>query len=171
MKLNNVRVGTRLAASFVTLLLLLALMLIVSVMRLDSTASAVKEMMATPLAKERLLQEQLRNVAVGVTRGKALAKSADSGLEALFSDEAKNSTARGNEIVKALAALPISAAEEPLLNKFNTARTAYLGARDPMMAAKRAGNAEEANRIYDTQFAVVAPAYVAALTAVLDYQK
>jgi methyl-accepting chemotaxis protein len=40
-----------------------------------------------------------------------------------------------------------------------------------MMAAKRAGNAEEANRIYDTQFAVVAPAYVAALTAVLDYQK
>jgi methyl-accepting chemotaxis protein len=77
MKLNNVRVGTRLAASFVTILLLLALMLAVSVMRLDSTSSAVKEMMATPLAKERLLQEQLRNVAVGVTRGKALAKSAD----------------------------------------------------------------------------------------------
>jgi methyl-accepting chemotaxis protein len=40
-----------------------------------------------------------------------------------------------------------------------------------MMAAKRAGNNDEANRIFDTQFAMVGPAYVAALTAVLDYQR
>ncbi|APW44221.1 methyl-accepting chemotaxis protein [Rhodoferax saidenbachensis] len=171
MKLNNVRVGTRLGASFAVILLLLATMLLVSIWRLESTSAAVKEMMATPLAKERLLDEQLRNVAVGVTRGKAIAKSADASLEALFSDEAKASTARGNEIVKALAELPVTDGEKPLLEKFNAARTAYLGARDPMMAAKRAGNHEEATRIYDTQFAVVGPAYVAALKAVLDFQR
>jgi len=171
MSLNNLRVGTRLAASFALILLLLALMLVVSIWRLDSTSAAVKEMMATPLAKERLLAEQLRNVAVGVVRGKAIAKSPDNGLEALFSEEARTSTLRGNEIVKALAAMPISPGEQPLLDKFNAARTAYLGARDPMMAAKRAGNNDEANRIFDTQFAMVGPAYVAALTAVLDYQR
>ena len=71
MSVNNLRVGTRLAASFALILLLLALMLLVSIWRLDSTSSAVKEMMATPLAKERLLAEQLRNVAVGVVRGRA----------------------------------------------------------------------------------------------------
>lgn len=52
-------------------------------------------MMATPLAKERLLEEQLRNVAIGVTRGEAIAKSSDPRLEALFTDEVKASTARG----------------------------------------------------------------------------
>ena len=170
MSFHNMRVGTRLAASFAMVLSLLALMLLLSIWRLDGTAAAVQDMMATPLAKERLLEEQLRNVAVGVTRGKAIAKSPDGGLEALFSDEAKASTARGNDIIKALAALPIAPGEQPLLDKFNAARTAYLGARDPMMAAKRAGNADEANRIYDSQFAVVGPAYVAALKAVLDYQ-
>ncbi|MCU1500182.1 MAG: methyl-accepting chemotaxis protein [Acidimicrobiales bacterium] len=171
MRFKNLRVGVRLGASFAVILLLLAVMLLVSIWRLDSTSASVKEMMATPLAKERLLEEQLRNVAVGVTRGKAIAKSADPALEALFSDEAKVSSARGNEIVKALAALPILPGEQPLLDKFNVARGAYLNARDPMMAAKRAGNAEEATRIYETQFAVVGPAYIVALKAVLDFQR
>jgi len=171
MSLNNLRVGTRLGAGFATVLLLLALMLVVSVWRLNSASAAVKEMMDTPLAKERLLEEQLRAVAVGVTRGKAIAKSADPGLEALFRDEAKASTVRGNEIVKALADLPKTPNEQPLLDKFNEARAAYLSARDRMMAAKRADKAEEANRIYDADFAVAAPAYVAALKAVLDYQR
>jgi len=34
-----------------------------------------------------------------------------------------------------------------------------------MMAAKRAGNGADANRIYDTDFAVVGPGYVASLQA------
>jgi methyl-accepting chemotaxis protein len=171
MRLNEMRVGTRLAGSFGIVLLLLATILAISIWQLDQTADASAEMMATPLAKERLLSEQLRSVAVGVTRGKAIAKSADATLEALFSDEAKASTARGNEIVKALEKFPVEPGERVLLDKFNAARAAYLAARDPMMAAKRAGNADEANRIYDTQFAVVGPAYIAALTEVLDFQR
>ncbi|WP_431263186.1 methyl-accepting chemotaxis protein [Roseateles chitinivorans] len=171
MTLNNLRVGTRLGAGFALILLLLALMLVLSVQRLSSASVAVQGMMASPLAKERLLEEQLRNVVAGVTRGKAIAKNADGTLEAIFRDEAKASTARGNEIVKALADLPTADSEKPLLEKFNTARKAYLDARDRMMTAKRADKADEANRIYDSEFSVVAPAYVAALTAVLDYQR
>ncbi|MDY0746001.1 methyl-accepting chemotaxis protein [Paucibacter sp. R3-3] len=171
MTLNNLRVGTRLGAGFALILLLLALMLVVSVLRLNSASIAVQGMMASPLAKERLIEEQLRNVAVGVTRGKAIAKNADGGLEALFRDEAKASTARGNEIIKLLAAMPSSEAEKPLLEKFNSARDAYLSARNRMMDAKRAEKSDEANAIYDKEFSVVAPAYVAALTAVLDFQR
>ena len=171
MSLNNFRVGTRLGAGFALILLLLGLMSLVSIWRLNSTSQAMKDMMATPLAKERLLDEQLRNVAVGVTRGKAIAKSEDPSLEAMFSEEAKASTARGNEIVKALADLPTSADEQPLIDAFKAARTTYLKARDPMMAAKRAGNGEEAKRIYESEFSVAGPTYVAALKALLDYQR
>ncbi len=171
MSLNNYRVGARLGAGFVIILALLALMLVVSVLRLKSASTAVQEMMATPLAKERLLEEQLRNVAIGVVRGKAIAKNADGTLEALFRDEAKASTARGNEILKTLGEMPTNAAEKALLDKFGTARNAYLQGRDKMMAAKRAGNADEANRAYDAEFVPAASAYLAALGEVLDFQR
>lgn len=171
MKLNKLGVGTRLGGSFAIVLMLLALILMVGIWRLDSTSDDVKEMMAMPLAKERLLDEQLRNVAIGVTRGKAIAKSADPSLEALFSDDAKASTARGNEIVKLLAAIPPALDERILLDKFASVRVGYLNARDTMMAAKRNGQAAEADRIYESDFSVVAPAYEAALRAVLEYQR
>ena len=171
MSLNNFRVGARLGAGFAAILLLLALMLVVSVWRLQSASAAVQDMMAMPLAKERLVEEQLRNVAVGVVRGKAIAKNSDGTLEAMFRDEAKVATARGAEIIKALAALPSSPEERALTDKFNAARTAYLDSRDRMMAAKRAGKADEANQIYDAEFSVASPAYLAALTAVLDFQR
>ena len=171
MSLNQLRVGVRLGAGFAITLLLLALMMGLSIWHLKGTAASVREMMATPLAKERLLEEQLRNVAIGVTRGKAIARSADPSLEALFSDEAKASTARGSEILKKLGEMPTSPAEQKLLDAFSDARKGYLKARDTMMAAKRAGNADEATRIYDKEFMVVAPAYVASLQAMLDYQR
>ncbi|XHS76565.1 methyl-accepting chemotaxis protein [Burkholderiaceae bacterium UC74_6] len=171
MNLNNMRVGSRLAAGFALILALLAVMLVISVLRMNSTSAAMQNMMASPLAKERLIEEQLRNVAVGVVRGKAIAKNADGGLEALFRDEAKASTVRGTEILKALSEMPADEHEKPLMDKFNSSRNAYLDARDRMMAAKRGGNAEEANKIYDSEFSVVAPAYVASLQAVLDFQR
>jgi len=170
MKLNNLKVGTRLGGSFAVVLMLLVAILAVGIWRLNSTSAEVRAMMATPLAKERLLEEQLRNVAIGVTRGKAIAKSSDPSLETLFTDEVKAATARGNEILKLLAAIPPAPGEQALLDKFTTARVGYISSRDAMMAAKRAGNADEANRIYETDFSAAAPTYVAALRAVLEFQ-
>jgi methyl-accepting chemotaxis protein len=171
MKLNNMRVGTRLGGGFAVILGLLVLMLVISVWRFSSNAAQTRAMMQVPLAKERLTDEWFRSVAVGVTRGKAIAKSTDPSLEGLFVDEVKVSTARGNEITKALAALPTAPEEQTLLDKVNSTRKAYIDARDTMMAAKRAGHADEANRIYETGFTVAAPIYVAAMQAYLDYQR
>src|SRR5882757_70435 len=170
MKLNDLRIGTRLSGGFVIILTLLGLMMAIGIWRMSSTAAATREMMATPLAKERLTSEWFRSVAVGVVRGKAIARSSDASLESLFTEEVKVSTARGNEIMKALAALPTSPEEQKVLDNVNETRKAYLAARDSMMKAKRAGNADEATRIYDTEFTKVAPVYVAAMQAYLDYQ-
>jgi methyl-accepting chemotaxis protein len=170
MKLNDFKIGTRLSGGFLIILTLLGVMMAIGIWRMSSTAAATREMMAVPLAKERLTSEWFRSVAVGVTRGKAIAKSSDPSLESLFTEEVKVSTARGNEITKALAALPTTPEEQKALDKVNDTRKAYLAARDSMMKAKRAGNADEANRIYDTEFTKVAPVYVAAMQAYLDYQ-
>jgi methyl-accepting chemotaxis protein len=170
MKLNDLRIGVRLGGGFAIILALLAFIVTIGVWRLSSTAAATRDMMSVPIAKERLTAEWFRNVAVGVVRGKAIAKSSDPSLEALFAEEVKASTARGNEITKALQALPTSPDEQKVMDRMTETRKAYLAARDSMMKAKRAGNSEEANRIYDTDFMTASPLYVAAMKAYLDYQ-
>ena len=171
MKLNDLRIGTRLGGGFAIILLLPALMLLISIWRLNSMSAATRAMMDTPLTKERLTDEWFRNLSIGVMRGKAIAKSSDPSLEALFAEEVKVATARGNEITRLLATLPMGPDEQKLLDRINKARKPYLSARDSMMKAKRAGSADEANRIFDKEFTVAAPVYVASMQGFLDYQR
>ena len=170
MKLNNLRIGIRLGGGFGIILALLVVIVAIGTWHLENVAGATRQMMAAPLTKERLTDEWFRSVAVGVVRGRAIAKSSDASLEALFSDEVKASTARGTEISKALGALPMNAGEQKLLDDIASKRKAYIGYRDAMMAAKRAGQAEDASRMHDAQFLPAAKEYVAALQAFLDRQ-
>jgi methyl-accepting chemotaxis protein len=173
MKLNNLRVGTRLGGGFAVILVLLALMLAGGIWRLQSTSAATRDMMATPLKKERLAEEWFRSVTNGLTRAKAVAKSADATLEASINDDGKSANTRGGNanISKELQALGLEPEEQKLFDVVNDNRKAYITARDALMKAKRAGNADEATRIYDTDFAKLSPLYIASLQAFLDYQR
>jgi methyl-accepting chemotaxis protein len=173
MKLNNLRVGVRLGAGFAIILLLLAAMLGGAIWRLHDTSASVREMMATPLAKERLTEEWFRSVVAGLIRAKAVAKSSDPSLETMFATEGKDSNPRGGNanIAKDLKALGMAPEEEKLFQAVNKNRDAYTSARDALMKAKREGNADEAMRIFDTDFAQISPRYVASLQAFLDYQR
>jgi len=164
------RIGHRLGGGFAVILVLLVLMMGVGVQRLARVGDETRQMMATPLAKERLTEEWFRSVAVGVVRLRAIARSSDAGLEALFKDEVAVATVRGNEIGKALKALPMSDEERQLLEAIDAKRKVYIVARDTMMAAKRAGESDEANRQYDAAFVPAAKVYVAAMQAFLDHQ-
>jgi methyl-accepting chemotaxis protein len=172
MKLNNLRVGTRLGGGFAVILALLAMMLAGGVWRLQSTSEATRAMMAAPLKKERLTEEWFRSVTNGLTRAKAVAKSADPTLEASIVDDGKTSNRRGGNanISKELHALGLEPIEQRLFDEINENRKAYIGARDALMKAKRAGNADEATRIFDTDFAKISPRYVGSIQAFLDYQ-
>ena len=173
MKLNNLRVGARLGGGFAIILLLLAAMLGGGIWHLQQTTAAVRSMMATPLAKERLTEEWFRSVAAGLTRAKAVAKSSDPSLEAMFANEGIESNPRaGNaNIAKAMKELGMTPDEEKLFNDVAKNRNAYTKARDALMKAKREGNADEAARIFDTDFAQISPRYTASLQAFLDYQR
>ena len=152
MKLNDLRIGVRLGGGFAVILALLALMMAIGVWRLSSVAGATRQMMEVPLAKERLAEEWFRNIAVGVRRTTAIAKSADPSLETLLAPDAKASTERGTQIMKELEALPGSPEETALMAAVGDARKGYLGARDAVMKAKRDGKPDEANKIFDAEF-------------------
>jgi methyl-accepting chemotaxis protein len=171
MKLNNLRIGLRLGGGFGLILALLVLIVAIGLWRLQGVADATREMMAAPLTKERLAEDWYRNVAVGVVRARAIAKSSDTALETLFADEVKASTVRGTELGKQLDALPTSGDEKTLLDAVGRARKTYLAARDELMARKRAGQADEASSIYDARFAPAANDYMGAIKVFLDRQR
>ena len=171
MKLNNFRIGIRLGGGFAVILSLLALMMLVGIWRLADAASETRHMMDTPLAKERLAEEWFRNVAVGVRRTTAIAKSADPSLETLFAADAKASTLRGNEILKALEAIPGGEEEAKLMAAVVTARKGYIGSRDTIMAFKRDGKPDDANKLFESDFLPLSAAYVQRMQAYLDHQR
>jgi methyl-accepting chemotaxis protein len=172
MRLNNLRVGTRLGGGFAVILLLLAALLGGSIWSLRQATSATREMMTTSLAKERLAEEWFRSVSAGVTRATALAKTNDPALDQMFANDAKVYTTRGNaNISKDLQALPMDPPEQLLLDAINKNRLRYTSVRDAVMKAKKDGNADEAARLFATEFSVVPPQYVASIKAFLDYQR
>jgi methyl-accepting chemotaxis protein len=128
-------------------------------------------MMAAPLAKERLVSEWYRSVAVGVRRTTAIAKSSDPSLEVLFAPEAKASTLRGNEIGKSLESLSSGSDEAKVLAEVYAARSKYLVARDAVTQLKHEGKAEEANHLFDTDYLPMSQAYIVKMQALLDFQQ
>ncbi len=171
MNLNNLRIGTRLGGGFVVILALSALLMLVGIWRLNEIAAANRQLVDVQLVKARLLDEQFRNIAVGVVRTTAVVKNADGSLEALFADSAKASTARGNEILKALDAMPGNAEEQALMGKVVEQRKRYLAVRDTIMKAKREGRAEDAGKLFASDFVPESKAYVAVMQAVVDHQR
>ncbi|WP_332876499.1 methyl-accepting chemotaxis protein [Massilia sp. S19_KUP03_FR1] len=172
MRLNNLRVGTRLGGGFAVILLLLAALLGGSIWSLRQATSATREMMTTSLAKERLAEEWFRSVTAGVTRATALAKTDDPALVEMFANDAKVYTNRGNaNIAKDLQALPMDPPEQLLLDAISNNRLRYTSVRDAVMKAKKNGDADEAARLFATEFSVVPPQYVASIKAFLDYQR
>ena len=171
MKLNDLRVGARLGVGFAVLLLLIVLSIGVGVWRLNSLATANREMLASPLAKERLVAEWFRNVAVGVRRTTAIAKSSDPSLEALFAPDAKASTLRGTEIGKSLEALSSGPAEAAVMAAVYEGRAKYLASRDGVARLKRDGKAEEADKLFESAYVPASQDYIAKMQALLDFQQ
>jgi methyl-accepting chemotaxis protein len=170
LKLNSLSLGARLAGGFSITLSFLGAMLLTGLLSLEHVAGSTREMMATPLAKERLTDEWLRNVVVGIKRVTAIAKSSDPSLEAYFADELKLAIVRGAEITKAIDALPMGEAERRLRANIEEARKAYSEARDAVRKAKLSGAAEDASRVLETRFVPAAAAYIERMQDFLDFQ-
>jgi len=171
MKLNDFRIGVRLGGGFAVILSLLALMMLIGIWRLSDVANETRHMMDTPLAKERLAEEWFRNVAVGVRRTTAIAKSSDPSLDALFAADAKTSTVRSTELLKALEAIPGGDEDSKLMAAVVTARKGYLDSRDAIMAFKRDGRPDDANKLFESDFLPLSAVYVQRMQAYLDHQR
>ncbi|MFO1271449.1 MAG: methyl-accepting chemotaxis protein [Rubrivivax sp.] len=170
MRLDRLRIGARMALGFGVVLLLCALAIGVAIWRLGRAADAAEQMTSIPLQKERLASEWLRNTSNGVRRTTAIAKSDDPKLEAVFAEDISKTTARTNEIQQRIGELATEPAEKQVLAEIAELRKTFLAARERVLDAKKAGNRDEANRLFREDFTTSANTYLARMQDFLTMQ-
>jgi methyl-accepting chemotaxis protein len=169
--LNQLSIGKRLYLAFGLMLFLAVLGGSAALWRLQSAADATMEMMAEPLTKERLISDWNRNVHTGVRRATAIAKSSDPSLATFFAEDQAQSTAASSDLQKRIESLLRSEAETALFKDIAEKRKIYLSSRDEIVKLKKAGDAEQANKLLEEVFIPNAKTYMGRMQDLLDQQR
>ncbi|GGY10222.1 HAMP domain-containing protein [Massilia dura] len=156
---RNLAIGRRLGLGFAVTIALALVIAAIALWRLDDVAQATRNMMASPLAKERMISDWYTNIDSAVRRTTAIAKSADPSLAAYFADESKGSSSRSSELQKKIEALLVTDEEKALFAKIMDQRKVYLSSRDQVAKLKAAGQLEEGARIFESVFVPGAARY------------
>jgi methyl-accepting chemotaxis protein len=170
MKISDLSIGRRMALGFAVILAILILNTALGIYRLQGVAAATREMMAQPLAKERLISDWYRNVFAGIRRTTAIAKSADPSLATFFAEEAKNATVFSQGLIKQIEALS-NDDDRKLMADLGGTRKIYLESRDGLMKAKAAGDAAEATRLLEQVYLPACKVYESMLQRILEHQR
>jgi methyl-accepting chemotaxis protein len=165
------KIGQRLAAGFAAILLLSTLTSAVGIQRLQAVAQATSDVMEQPLAKERMISDWYRNIAGGVLRTKAIAKSNEPSMASVFAEDAALSAKTSDELRKKIEPLLETADEKDLYAQIVEQRKKYVAAREKVMQLKKAGDAEEATKVFDAAFLPSANAYQGLMRDLVELQR
>ena len=164
------KIGSRLGLGFGVMLTLMLVITAVSLWRLQTVAETTRQMMQEPLAKERLIGDWYRNIASGVRRTTAIAKSGDASLTTFFAVDAAASSKGSGEMQKKIEALITGVEEKALFDKVSEQRKLYLSSRDAITKAKVAGQTTEVDTML-SQFTQIADAYQKLISDLLEHQR
>ncbi len=169
--LSNFSVAKRLLVGFAVLLLLSLAIVLVGITRLNLVAKASSDMVADPIATERLLTDWYRNVHTGLRRTAAIAKSTDTSLAAFFAEDQAASSKSSGELLKEIEPRLTTAEEKALFAEIGQLRNAYIASRDQVGALKKEGRNEEADQVFEKKFAPAGRLYTAKIEALVKLQR
>jgi methyl-accepting chemotaxis protein len=169
--LANINIGKRLGIGFALVLAMTAVIAAVGIARLNAVADSTRAMMASPLAKERLIADWHMQVFAAVRRTAAIVKSSDPSLVAYFKEDGAVTSKRSSELIKQIESLLSGEQEKALFKKIGQQRSVYSAARDSAIKAKADGNLEESARILHEGFEPAAKVYEASLAELVAMQR
>ena len=169
--LRNVSIGVRLGLGFAVILLFSMLITGISVWRLHDVATATRNMMELPLAKERYISDWYAKIDSGVRRTTAIARSSDTSLGAYFAEEAKQSSVVSGELQKKIEALISSPEEKELFRLVSEQRKVYLDSRAQVSKLKADGQEAEAEQAFQGVFVPGSTKYLKVVNDMLQHQR
>jgi methyl-accepting chemotaxis protein len=150
--MKNLNIGKKIAVVFTIVLLISIAITGVGLWQLNKMTASTKQLMALPLAKERLVSDWYRTVYGGSRRTLATAKSSDNSLVGFFAEDSAAGSKEAGEILKKVEELLTSPEEEKLLKDISAARDFYNVQRVAVTKAKEANDADTANSILQEKF-------------------
>jgi methyl-accepting chemotaxis protein len=157
--LSNVRIGTRLAVGFGLVLVLTLVSAAFALMTARSNAEATRQMMQSPLAKERLISDWYVLTYSAIARTSMIARSTDESLPITFADVISDSVKKGGETMAKVEALLVTDLEKSTFKNIVELRVKYQAGKDAVQKAKTSGNAAEAEAAFKNIFEPAAKAY------------
>ncbi|HEX5342376.1 MAG TPA: methyl-accepting chemotaxis protein [Duganella sp.] len=169
--LSQMRIGTRLAIGFAVVLLLAILATSVALVNARANAQATRAMMEQPLAKERLVSDWYVLIYSAIARTALIARSSDEKLSETFADVISSSTKRGGELIEQIKGLLSTDEERKVMEEVTELRNKYQKAKTDVMNARKAGDAEKAEKLFKEAFSPSADAYQNKVKSFLGMQR
>jgi methyl-accepting chemotaxis protein len=169
--MKNANIGKKIAIVFAVVLVLSTVITGVGLWQLSKVTASTKELMALPLAKERLVSDWYRTIYGGSRRTLAIAKSSDNSLVAFFAEDSVSGSKEAGELLKKVQQMLTSPQEEALLKQISQARDFYNVQKGAVAKAKEANDADAANQILTSKFMPASTKYQALLRDLVDMQR
>ena len=171
MKINNMKIGTRLGVAFAAVLTLTGGMTAVGIWELSRVADAKREMKQTA-HKQELAGQWREAIATNSVRTLAKAKSSNAADQLYFEAEMKTASKRITEISKELEPLIASENGKHLFADVLSKRKIYSDVRDGIFTLKNGGevNETEVKAGIDNKLLPAMKAYVLSVQKIADYQ-
>ncbi|GAB3467100.1 methyl-accepting chemotaxis protein [Massilia terrae] len=169
--LQNLRIGTRLALGFTLILLLSIIATALALRDARSTVVSLRAMMSAPLATERLTSDMKTLIIAGVWRTTMVARTEDVNLGVTFAKEIADGAKEGGATMKRIQASLTTDVEKQAFATLNAARDKYQAAKTAVIEAKKAGQMDEALRLYNDVFQPATNTYKARVDDLLGIER
>ncbi len=164
-------VRQQLRFAFAVIILLSFASTAIAIWRLHVLADDTQALAGRPLAKERLISNWAKDIALAGKRTEAVARTADPDLANYFAGEARASAERVGGLQQQVGALLDTPQERAAYEEVGRARQDYMAQRDRVTALKAAGHGEEARAVFERGFTPALETYVAGVDALLALQR
>jgi methyl-accepting chemotaxis protein len=168
--LNNLKIGTRLALGFGLVLVLLLGIVVTVLVRMRSTEAGLAQ--ANAYERRAMLAEQwVARTQLNAARTIAIAKAGgQDSIEAYYKPQIKATSAEISALQKELESGTVGAGTQALLARIAERRTTYIGARERMFAALKAGDPAAAQALLDKEMQPAVDAYLATMAEMKDHE-
>jgi len=170
MRIQSLRIGTRLMLGFGIVLLLLVLAVGLSYRQISSIGPRL-ELLMTLQQLQETAQDWRTQTQLNATRTDAVARAGGSGPVAdFFAPQIKTTSARINELQDSLTRSIDNERGKALLAEIAAARKAYVDIRNQVFAELKAGEAETALQTLEGRMRPASETYVGTISRIADFQ-
>ena len=164
-------IGARIAFCMAFLLALLAASVLIGVWQIRTVVERGAQLLAEPLAKERVVADWQRLTESGAKRSLAIAVSGDPKVDEAFREDIKASSILASKIQAEVEARASSAEEKAMLKEVVEVRRLYLIDRGEIIALRRDGKNAEALDIFNNRMKGHLASYVSILANFSAYER